>query len=175
MLNQGTTLRMKFSAEMFKQIIATLRGDGSGARGHEKRTEGRVGLRSSVDIVPYAVDGKMAKAITVWIRDLSVNGVGLVSSVQLDAKLEFVIGFGLDGQKPLSVRYKVRHCKKLARDLHSIGASFERFEDDDQAKLLLGKLHSKIHAPKTPEEIAKSVAAPAAAAESNPDTKTKAA
>ena len=149
---------MKFSAEMFKQIIATLRSDGTGSHGHEKRTEARVGLRSSVAIIPYTIDGKAAKAITVWIRDLSVNGVGLVSSVKLDANVDFVVGFFRDGQTPLSVRYKVRHCKKLAQNLHSIGASFERFEDDVQAKTILGKLHGKIHPPKVLEAPATNVA-----------------
>ena len=160
---------MKFSAEMFKQIIATLRSDGAGSRGHEKRTEGRVGLRSCVDIIPHTTDDKGAKAISVWIRDLSVNGVGLVSTVQLDSNIEFVIGFYRDGQKPLSVRYKVRHCKRLARDLHSVGASFERFEDDVEAKLILGKLFAKIHPPKPPEDpTAKESAKPESAPEVKP-------
>ena len=160
---------MKFSAEMFKQIISTLRSDGAGSRGHEKRLEGRVGLRSSVDIIPYTVDDKEGKIIPVWIRDMSVNGLGLVSSVQLAANIDFVIGFIRDGQKPLSVRYKVRHCKRLARDLHSIGASFERFEDDTEAKLILGKLFGKIHPPKAPEEpAAKESAKPDATPEVKP-------
>ena len=145
---------MKFSADMFKQIIATLRSDGSGARGHEKRVEGRVGLRCSVDIIPFQFGDKGSKGVTVWVRDLSVSGIGLVSARPFEANVEFVVGFVRDNRKPLSVRYKVRYCKRLARDLHSIGASFERFEDSGDAKTVMGALISKVHPPKELEEKA---------------------
>ena len=149
---------MRFSADMFKQIIAGLRSDGAGENGHEKRLEGRVGLRSSVDLVPFAADGKAGKAVTTRVRDLSVNGIGLVSATAFEKNIEFIVAFVREGRKSLAVRYKVRHCKRLTRDLHSIGASFERFENEEDAKAVMGALISKIHAPKTDE-----TAVPAAA------------
>jgi hypothetical protein len=138
---------MKLSADMFKQIIASLKSERSSSRGHEKRTEGRVGLRCSVDVIPHRFGDKGARAVTVWVRDMSVNGIGLVASTLLELNVEFVVPFIRDGHKPLSVRYKVRYVKKISRDLYSIGASFERFEDDAAARALMGHLHGKIHPP----------------------------
>jgi hypothetical protein len=144
---------MKLSAEMFKQIIASLKSDRSSSRGHEKRSEGRVGLRCSADVIPSLFGDKGARAITVWVRDISVNGIGLVASTLLERNAEFVLPFIHDGHNPLSVRYKVRYVKKISRDLYSIGASFERFEDDAAAKALMGPLHGKIHLPKVDTDL----------------------
>ncbi len=130
----------KLTAEWFSQIVATLKSDTHQVKGHEKRTEGRVGLRCMLDFVPRVAADKGSKPITAWVRDISVNGIGLVSPKPIEAGLELIANFGRHGMPPLAVVYKVRYSRRLSSDLYSIGANLKQ--------VLNGELVQKKEKPK---------------------------
>jgi hypothetical protein len=126
-------MSMKLSAEMFNQIVSSLKSDGINSRGHEKRAEGRVGLRCTIDIVtriPYNFESPTTKAISVSVNNISVCGIGLVTGMKLEDGSEFIARFNRDGSSPVPILYKVRHARRIANDVYSIGANLERVLPD---------------------------------------------
>ena len=65
-------------------------------------------------------------SILVWLRDLSVEGIGLVHSQALEDGDEFIAEFPLRNQQNLNVLYRVVHCKMLSKNLYCIGARLVR-------------------------------------------------
>jgi hypothetical protein len=111
----------KLSAEVFEQIVASLRSDRS-LRSNEKRRRPRVGLRSTIDIKLCAPKRGDNPTIQFWVRDVSADGMGLVGTRSLEVGTEFVADFDRFQQEHLRVKYRVAYCKMLSRGLYSIGA-----------------------------------------------------
>lgn len=82
----------------------------------------RVGLRARLDIIPTTFGDEGAKRLTVWLRDISANGLGIVSSHFMSKKTEFVAIFNSDQNKCLKVPYMVMHCTTISKGLFCIGA-----------------------------------------------------
>ena len=117
-------------AEQFKEIIRSLRSDGQGRRSLEKRTGPRVGLRARLTIRLHRA-GVLSKApILVWLRDLSVEGIGLVHAQTFEEGDEFIAEFPLRDQQNLNVLYKVVHCKMLSKNLFCIGGRLVRMLEE---------------------------------------------
>jgi hypothetical protein len=117
-------------AEQFKEIIRSLRSDGQGRRSLEKRTGPRVGLRARLLIRVHRGGTLSKNALLVWLRDLSVEGIGLVHAQPLEDGDEFIAEFPLRNQQNLNVLYRVVHCKMLSKSLYCIGARLVRMLDD---------------------------------------------
>ena len=111
----------RLTAEIFEQIVSSLRSDSTG-RVHEKRHRPRVGLRNSLEIYPCPTGAKLTAPTVVWVRDVSADGLGLVSSNALPIDLHFVAEFDRWERPRLRVQYKVAYCKLLSRGLYSVGA-----------------------------------------------------
>jgi hypothetical protein len=129
-------MAMKLSAEMFNEIISSLRSDTSESHGHEKRTQGRVGLRCALEIVQFGLSAKGTKPTAVCVHDISLNGIGLVSPARLAEDTEFVARLSRDGHSPVPILYKVRYCRRLGNDLYNIGAMFQRVLPDAAGEVL---------------------------------------
>ena len=116
---------MTLSADMFKQIVKSLKSDGPVEHSHEKREQGRVGLRSQLSIIPCEA-GIAMKSHMVWVRDISANGMGLLSETEVKSGVLFAARFPRDGETPLTILYKVMYCRKMPGNIHSIGAKLDR-------------------------------------------------
>ena len=123
---------MGLSADQFRVIVDHLTWDGPGKGLYEKRQAPRVGLRSRLTIYP---NGDMKAPETVWLRDLSSKGAGIVHSRPLEDNLEFLVQFPLHGGEMLSVFYRAMHSKDLAKNLYFIGAKLERIVDHRQPSM----------------------------------------
>jgi hypothetical protein len=127
-------MSLKLTAQLYKQILASLRSDSSSSRTTEKRGQGRVGLRCSVDIIPSVPN---AKRINVWVRDISLRGIGIVSPVNLPEGTLFIAQLPSERESPLVVTYRVVHCHRINSDLYSVGciletAAFESSENPNK-------------------------------------------
>src|SRR5262245_61364647 len=81
---------MLLSAKMYEDIIRCLRSDGSKT---ERRHHPRVGLRARITIITINAQGVPAKPETVWVRDLSDGGIGLVATRVMRRGTLFVVQF----------------------------------------------------------------------------------
>jgi hypothetical protein len=133
-------MSMKLSAEMFNEIVSTLKSDGTCSRGHERRACARVGLRCTLDIVPCTFLSSKATPVTVHVHDISASGIGLVSQGRLAEDSEFVARLLRDGHPMVPVLYKVVQCRRLSNELFAIGAALQRILPDSEGEVLvLGK------------------------------------
>jgi hypothetical protein len=133
-------MQSKLTANMLNDIVSNLKSDAGGARGQEKRTQGRVGLRGTLEIVPCTFNKEANTARTVCVRDISVCGIGLLVSSALEEGVEFIARFVREGKPPLCILYKVRYCRRISNDLLTIGASFDRVMPDANGEVMtLGK------------------------------------
>jgi len=128
---------MKLSAEMFNEIVSSLKSDDTCTRGHEKRTQARVGLRCALEITPVVFSDKKTKPILVHVHDISKSGIGLVSAAKLEESSEFIANLSRDGHPPVPILYKVRYCRRLSNELWSIGGLLQRVLPDCD-----GEVHS---------------------------------
>jgi hypothetical protein len=133
-------MSMKLSAEMFNQIVSSLRSDGTCGRGTEKRTQARVGLRCTLEISPCTFLAKQSKPLSIHVHDISMGGIGLVSTTRLAEDSEFVAKLTRDDRSSVPVLYRVRYCRRISNELFAIGATLERvLPDADGEVLVLGK------------------------------------
>ena len=114
------------TAEVFKDVIGTLRSDETSARLLDKRSSPRVGLRTKLAIVTGAGGPFEPPPVEVWLRDLSAGGMGIVHCREMEPGTPFVAHLPRRQGPPLRVLYEVAHCKRLSKDLFSIGARLTR-------------------------------------------------
>ena len=130
-LSQPTTgnrrgVATTLTAEVFKDVISALRSDDNSTRVLDKRSSPRVGLRTKLAIVTGPTGAFEAAPIEVWLRDLSAGGIGIVHNQDLERGTPFVAHLPRRQGAALRVLYEVAHCKRLAKDLYSIGAKLSR-------------------------------------------------
>ena len=114
------------TAEVFKDVIGALRSDESSTRLLDKRSSPRVGLRTKLAIVTGPTGPFEVPPVEVWLRDLSAGGMGIVYSHEMERGTPFVAHLPRRQGPPLRVLYEVAHCKRLSKDLFSIGAKLTR-------------------------------------------------
>lgn len=114
------------TAEVFKDVIVALRSDDNSARIVDKRGAPRVGLRTKLAIVLGLSSSFEAAPLEVWLRDLSAGGVGIVHNREIERGTPFVAHLPRSHGPPLRVLYTVAHCKRLAKEIFSIGAKLTR-------------------------------------------------
>jgi hypothetical protein len=114
------------TAEVFKDVVSALRSDDNSTRVLDKRTSPRVGLRTKLAIITGPTGAFEAAPIEVWLRDLSAGGIGIVYAREMERGTPFVAHLPRRQGNALRVLYEVAHCKRLAKDLYSIGAKLSR-------------------------------------------------
>jgi hypothetical protein len=116
---------MRLTAEQFEQIVASLKSDSTRPRHHDKRSSPRVGVRMQATIIP-CVTGQPARPHLVWVRDLSVHGIGLIYHDSLPIGSYFLAIFQRKGGEKLTVLYCVASCTRLSAQQTLIGARIDR-------------------------------------------------
>jgi hypothetical protein len=130
----------RLTADIFEDIVASLRSDKS-RRTNEKRTRPRVGLRSSLQILVCPQLGStVSTSMSVWVRDVSVDGLGLTASQSLALETQFIAEFERWDRQKLRVQYVVAHCKQLSRGLYSVGARLVKVLPERD---VLGAIHPR--------------------------------
>jgi hypothetical protein len=150
---------MELSRELFKLIIAQLKGIGGG---HDKRKSPRVGLRNHVQMMPLkSADVKPTQSCNVIVRDLSPDGIGILHHRRINADSFFAIRLPASEAVHMVAVYKVKHCETLEENLFRIGG-------------ILIKVNDPI--PVEPDaDIAPPAKAPVTPAETNPAAPSRAA
>lgn len=111
---------MKLSASQFLRIIDTLKSDPQLGR----RRNPRVGLRAKVNMVPCVEKGPVQR-FEVWVRDLSVEGVGFVHCDELDAGSFVVLHFPAKDDTGISVLCQVMRSHRIGPKSVDIGARID--------------------------------------------------
>jgi hypothetical protein len=117
---------MQLTADMFVQIVDSLRTDALGGGMREQRKRPRVGVNGRTNILIPAKTG--AKPIPVTVRDISAAGIGLLLTESLLAVGEEFLLVLAQGQKQAGrmLVYQVKRSARLSTTLHLIGANLVR-------------------------------------------------
>ena len=115
---------MQLTADLYREILHSLRSDSRSSRHLEKRSSPRVGLRSRLTIIPEPG----APPVLTCVRDISANGVGIIHPEPMAIGSQFTALFEGRGSDTLTVVYTVANCKEISKSLYSIGASVLRVD-----------------------------------------------
>jgi hypothetical protein len=117
---------MQLSAELFRSIVGSLSSDERSCARHEKRKEGRVGMRCTVELVPQVFDDSGQKTLRVCVRDISPSGMGFTEHNPMSVGTELVCLLPREDDTVAQICMIVRHCVRVARGLYNIGVSFDK-------------------------------------------------
>jgi hypothetical protein len=135
---------MMLSVELFNEIVSNLKSDGTCSQRNERRSEARVGLRSTLGVVPCTFSAKKSKPLIVHVHDLSAGGIGLVLSFRMEEGTEFVARLSRENHPVVPVLYRVIYCRRISAELSGIGARFERILPDADGEVVpLGRKAAK--------------------------------
>jgi len=100
---------MQLSAGMYQEILRSLRSDAQ--REQERRKYPRVGLRAKVTLISIDPDGCAGTPHTVWVRDISDGGIGLVVTRPMKRGELFVVVLVPDGQQRICILCQTTQCR----------------------------------------------------------------
>ena len=113
---------MTLTASLFQQILTSLRSD-TGRRFNEQRMGPRVGVRGKIKVQRGTAEASPNQPpLEVWVRDVSISGIGLLSSEAMTAGTHFRAQFPKVDDLPLTLLYTVVHCKSVSKGLFVVGA-----------------------------------------------------
>jgi hypothetical protein len=116
---------MILTADKFEQIVASLKSYGTTSRSAEKRAAPRVGLRMQIAIVPHT-PGEPAKQQFVWLRDISVGGMGFLNSRPMTVGTFLLVCLPKGQKDTLTILYRVVRCVPISDKQFVIGVKLER-------------------------------------------------
>jgi hypothetical protein len=112
---------MQLSAETYLQLVQALKSEPR--RGREQRGKARVGIGGPLSI--QLVEGaKLRAPVTVRLRDLSPEGIGITSAQALKSGTRFVVALPRLQGEALVLVCEVRHCDRVADGIYNVGAKF---------------------------------------------------
>jgi hypothetical protein len=111
---------MKLTSSQFLRIIETLRSDPL----HGRRKMPRVGLRCKATMVPCVENGPVERH-EVWVRDISVEGIGFIYHDTLPLQSFVVFQFSAKDDTGLSVLCQIIRSHRVASKSVEIGAKID--------------------------------------------------
>jgi hypothetical protein len=126
---------MHLTAEQYQQIVRQLRSERPHDRGSERRSSPRVGLRAQVRVIECRTTAESAN-LTVWVRDISSDGIGLLFPQPVRPGTYLVMSLPTSKRQnaTLDLLFLAVRCDPLARDQFSVGARFHRIITAEDVK-----------------------------------------
>ncbi len=118
---------MRFTGEWLDSLASALRGQANtpkrGAKGAEARQHLRVGVRILTSAL-LVRNGKAGGLLTIHIRDISPQGLGLTTDQDLIDKQRFIIELPLEAGGKRRILCEVKNRRRLGPNLFGYGATF---------------------------------------------------
>ena len=117
---------MQLPHEHLAEIVTCLRRDSRDRMNQERRVLPRFRVWAPVDIYPMPGQGAggVSRPVTVWLRDLSRGGMGLMHTRAMRVGEQFLIRLPLIDGDPMPLRCEVVYCRGATGDLFSLGCRF---------------------------------------------------
>jgi hypothetical protein len=115
---------MSLTAQHYGEVVSYFRSR-AGSAGREKRRASRVAVSGKIDVA-VLTKGAAARKFSVCARDLSTNGIGILSSVALEKGQPFVAILPRGKSEFVHLMCEVTHCGLVADGIFSIGCRFTR-------------------------------------------------
>lgn len=128
---------MVLSTQHFAEVVNYLRSRAGLSLGSEKRRTTRMELRAKIVIAPV-VDGHCPQRINVLTRDISIEGIGLLTAIAIKDNESFVAFLPRSDTSTVFVQTRVLHCAVVADGLFALGCQFEKVLTHQAAEKLQG-------------------------------------
>jgi len=119
------TRDQQLSAELFEEILHNLRGQ---QQPKDKREDPRVGVRNRVMVQPMS-NPDDTTPLPARVRDLSPNGIGLLTERPLMPQSRFSIRLEVGGGPQIMAVYRVARCTQVGQGLYGVGAQLEKVQN----------------------------------------------
>lgn len=120
---------MNLPLREFSQIVAAMRSSNIAPSGSEKRVASRMDVSARIQC--HLLDGKTIKhSYSVWARDISLSGMGVIQSLNLPRGARIVIELPLN-QGWIHVTGAVIRSGTIADGLTVIGIEFTSMADEE--------------------------------------------
>src|SRR5213595_456189 len=113
---------MDLSADLLQEMLSKVKSD-KGSGNAARRVRPRVGLRCALTIIPYA-HGAVGRPLKAWTRDISMGGMGILTSSSMKSGDQFIVQLPRPDAKPMILLCTVKNCSQLADGLYGVGATF---------------------------------------------------
>src|SRR5687768_11954223 len=121
---------MELTHETLAECVTSLRRDFQDRLGSERRVLPRFRVWAPLQVTPAgAAAGE--PPFTVWLRDLSRGGLGLMYTRSLPGGWDFIVVLPRMVGEPLRMLCSVVYTSAGAPDMHSVGARFVKVLSDD--------------------------------------------
>ncbi|MDB5333860.1 MAG: hypothetical protein JWP03_5011 [Phycisphaerales bacterium] len=120
---------MELSATLFETTVHSIKGDEVFV-GPDRRSVPRVGLRCRARVFLYD-KGVLGESMSVWTRDLSRVGIGLMCPRQMEPGTRLVLPLPRPGHtRPLVLLCTVTQCSQIAAGMYAVGTQFVQLSPD---------------------------------------------
>lgn len=116
---------MKLAPQQFKSILRAMLGSVTGI---DQRRSERFPVCAAVEQAAVE-DGRPGRWNTALTRDVSDEGVGLVTSFVMPVRRQVAVRLPLPGGKPVVLLCRVMHSSHVADGLYLSGLEFEELID----------------------------------------------
>jgi len=117
---------MVLSGQQFAEIVSYLRTKSAAApAGSDKRRTSRMELKSRIVITPIR-DGAACPQASVLTRDISLEGVGLLTAVPLTKGQQFIALLPKSDRVTIFVLCEVMFCGVVADGMFTLGCRFTK-------------------------------------------------
>jgi len=123
---------MLISAQQFAEIVNYLRNKASVSLGSEKRRTTRMELRAKVICTPIN-DGMPGQRFSVLTRDLSMEGIGLLTAIPIKQGQQFIAMLPRNDAETVFILCDVMHCGVVADGMFALGCRYLKVLTKDLA------------------------------------------
>ena len=117
---------MFLTGEQYEQIVRQLRSEHPPGRASDRRASPRVGLRAQARLIECKTGGE-APVRSVWVRDISLEGLGFLTSEEIPPGTYLVLSLPTRRKTAtLDLLFLTIRCERLGDMQFSIGARFQR-------------------------------------------------
>lgn len=112
------------STQHMAEVIAALRRHAADGSDREKRTAPRIEVNGRVVVWPIDEDNKPSGAMSVFVRDISLRGMGFFVAGAVPRT--FIVGLPRGRREPVLLHCRTTFSRELADHLFVVGAEFQR-------------------------------------------------
>lgn len=129
--NSSDSPRAQLPSQDLARIVSELRRADS--RFNDRRRTARMEVRGTLEVMLLS-PGRIGQNLQMMARDISFEGLGVASTVQLEAKSLFVAGLPRSETDTMYALCEVMHCSRMAEGLYVLGCQFRGFLTKQQVK-----------------------------------------
>jgi len=123
---------MRLGIQQFSAVVTEFQVREAKAAGSEKRSVTRIAIHAPIEAAVY--DGMFSRLFTMLCRDISLEGIGLMTGVAFQSGQNLVAKLLTCHGPPIYVLCAVMHCRVMAENIFVLGCRFASMLNEQQVR-----------------------------------------